>query len=180
MGTWGTQIYEDDAALDVRDEFMALRAKDISIDEIEASITKDFIEDKYPDGNDVVMLALCCAELETGTLTNATKDKALEIIHSGRQVEFWAAESDESDANDRKQELEWLKSIILAYDDKPVDHPKWSSMQHSSKQTLEYKVSGKKPKGLLAVLNRVAYGVGYMCLFALILYGLYILFGQST
>lgn len=177
MGTWGTKIYEDDAALDVHDEFLELHGKSVNIAEIESRIESEFIDTKYPDGNDVVILALCCSELETGTLTDATKEKALEIIASERQIKFWQQEATEEYAERRKLELDTLKTIIEHYAGSPVENDDWNMASFDDPETMPKTPNQQiPPKGALGVLYRVGYALGYICLFALVAYGGYLLF----
>lgn len=181
MGTWGTKIYDDDCSLDVRDEFMKLKTRGRTTEQIEASILADFIDKDYPDGNDVTYLALCCIELETGTLTDQTKEKALEIITSGRQVDFWQKEASDEEAEHRKQELETIKTIIDNYGGSPVENDDWKSLASDYTEIVAKSTdAGDTPKGAIGILYRIGYGLGYLCLAILVLYGLYLLFGQST
>lgn len=77
MGAIGARIYEDDIALDLRGDFRDYYYASTPVTEIEDTLLDDYLndDDRY---DDVVWLALCCAELETGTLTDRVKTKALD------------------------------------------------------------------------------------------------------
>lgn len=141
MGTWGTRIYEDDTALDVRHEFFVAldmafaphepQAGD-AILEIEDQIYLAF-EDDDEYSRTVVTLALCCAELETGTLTDRMKKEALHIIASGRAIDLWEEYAvDPSDTALRKHELTLIRKYIEKYDGKPVKRKSWLALQKHS------------------------------------------------
>lgn len=63
MGTWGTRIYEDDTALDVRGDFLERFHAGEAVSEIEAAIKEEYFEEDIPEVTDVAILALACAEL---------------------------------------------------------------------------------------------------------------------
>jgi hypothetical protein len=129
MGAWGARIYEDDTALDVRGDFMDMLYGDLGIKTIEANIHEMYIEDDSQENNDIVLLALCCAELETGTLTEHTKKAALEVIDSGRQYDVWLKEAGKDDAALRKRELTLIRKYIDNYNGKPVKRRSWLELQ---------------------------------------------------
>jgi hypothetical protein len=129
MGTWGTRIYEDDVALDIRGDFLEGRASGRPIADIEQSIKAEYIDDDVPEVNDVVLLALACAELETATLTDETKRAALEVIESGRQYEHWRQEISNDEAGRRKRELTRIKRYLDEYTGSPVKRKSWIELQ---------------------------------------------------
>ncbi|MFZ2513186.1 MAG: hypothetical protein WAW63_01885 [Candidatus Saccharimonadales bacterium] len=131
MGTWGARVYEDDTALDVRGEFLeryatysAPRAEDIS--HIEKEVYSYFAEDD--DGRDIVTLALCCIELETGTLTASIKDRTLKVITDNRDISRWQDAGSE-DIKKRKHELTLIRKYIEKYDGTPVKRKSWVELQ---------------------------------------------------
>ena len=173
MGTWGTQIFDDDIALDVRGAFRELLAKNKDITTIEQAIEKEFIIDGDTDGNDTVLLALCCAELETGTLTETTSSKTLEVIESGRNYEFWRHETSLPDANARKQELDQIKLYIDAYDGIAVERTEWKHLDES----LPSAHSHKQKNSAITLISRLFYALGTVCLIVLAAYVLYMTIG---
>lgn len=137
MGTWGARIYEDDIALDVRHDFMTEYHNGTAVPTIEAMIREESIEGDNPDNDDVVILALCCAELETGTLTDETKKQALEVIESGRQYRLWLEEADKAEAGLRSRELTLIKKYVDNYEGKPIKRKSWVELQREDKEVSE-------------------------------------------
>jgi len=129
MGTWGTRIYEDDIALDLRGDFLERHHDGETVETIEAAIKEEYIEDDVPEVTDVVLLALACVELETATLTKETKQAALEVIESGRQYKHWQDETSPAEAGRRKRELTLVKSYLDQYDGLPVKRKSWTELQ---------------------------------------------------
>src|SRR5687768_9132241 len=111
MGAWGARIYEDDTALDIRADFRERLEQGHNVEDIEIDVLHDYLID-YAENDDVVHLALCCVELETGTLTKSVKEKALEVIDSGRQKEYWLQEAGKVGAGLRKRELTLIRKYI--------------------------------------------------------------------
>lgn len=129
MGTWGTRIYEDDIALDLRGDFLERHHNGETVETIEAAIKEEYIEDDVPEVTDVVVLALACVELETATLTEETKQAALEVIESGRQYKHWQDETSPAEAGRRKRELTLVKSYLDQYDGLAVKRKSWTELQ---------------------------------------------------
>lgn len=136
MGAWGTRVYEDDTALDVRDQFLDAHKAGVPIDEIEAEIYCDYNIGEA-ENDDVVTLGLCCVELETGTLTDKTKQAALAIIDSGRQYDFWMKEAGKEDAALRKREMTLIRKYIEKYEGKPVRRKSWVALQREQEEDRE-------------------------------------------
>jgi len=94
MGTWGTALFSDDLASDVRDDYRDLvgeglsgvQATDRLLLEWEDTLADD------PEGASVFWLALAATQWRRGRLEGRVKKKALEIIGSGSDLERWAEE----------------------------------------------------------------------------------------
>jgi hypothetical protein len=88
MGAWGAGIFEDDTACDIRDEFAELLGEGMS-----AEAVADELERRYEPASDkidvepVFWIALAAAQHHWGRLVPAVRDKAIEIIDSGRDLE---------------------------------------------------------------------------------------------
>jgi hypothetical protein len=132
MGTWGTGIYEDDTALDVRQEFLSHittpSARERTWREYIADVEKSIYGEFKGDDADTVTLALCCVELEKGLLTEETKRNTLEVIGSGRDIARWEDAAFE-DLTKRKHELTLIRKYIEKYDGKPVKRKSWVELQ---------------------------------------------------
>lgn len=135
MGTWGTRIYEDDLALNIRGEFLEQYRRGVKVPDIEQAIKTNYFEDS--DTNDVAVLALCCVELEIGALTSTTKKQALEVIESGRQPKRWLEEAGKTEAGLRAHELSLIKRYIKNYVGKPVRRRSWVELQRDDKTSLD-------------------------------------------
>lgn len=74
MDTWGTELYSDDMACDVKEYYMNCLREDMSSDEAEASVVKYFSEelDDRKDGP-IVVLALAETAWCTGRLSEGLK-----------------------------------------------------------------------------------------------------------
>ncbi len=129
MGAWGTRIYEDDTALDIRGDFLEHFHAGEAMNEIEATIKEEYFEEDTSEITDVAILALACAELEVGQLSDGTKAAALEVIVSGRQYDYWKQEATPAEAGRRKRELTRIKSYLDDYDGMPVKRKSWTALQ---------------------------------------------------
>lgn len=140
MGTWGTQLYEDDTALDARSDFLEYRKSGMGVKAAEQAVIDEAQDtfDGEPEWIDITWLALCCAELETGTLSQLAKSKALEIIDSKRQYDFWIEYGgDKTDAGARSREMALIKKYITAYDETPVKRKSWLALQKADREYAE-------------------------------------------
>lgn len=143
MGTWGTRIYEDDTALEVRSNFLRLVDKGFPLKKVEDAIIgackRDFPGE--PEWHDVTILALCCVELESGRLTKQIKTVALEIISSKRQYDFWIEYGGtEEDAKQRLKEMTLIRKYIHQYesDGKPIKRKSWLQLQEGDDTTFSH------------------------------------------
>lgn len=129
MGTWGTRIYEDDMALDLRADFLDGISNGESVTTLETRLLDEYADDDAPEIKDVALLALACVELESGMLSDTTKTATLEVIASGRQYEHWKREASAADAGRRKRELMRIRRYIEQYDGTPVKRKSWTVLQ---------------------------------------------------
>lgn len=112
MGTWGTAIFSDDTAADIRDEFKRLLGDGHSGEkatQILLSNWADQIED--PDEGPVFWLALAATQWRYGRLQQEVKDRVLEIIGSGADLNRW---NDSRDLQKRQKVLEALRVRLLS------------------------------------------------------------------
>ena len=110
MGTWGVNLYQDDIALDVKEEYIDFLK--IGINNKEATkrlvkIYKDIMED---DEAGVFWFALADTQWKYGRLLPEVKSKALEFIESGVDLELW--KEDEKQYKKRQKVLEGLKDKL--------------------------------------------------------------------
>lgn len=116
MGTWGTGIFSDDLAADIRGDW-----RDAIIDgEDPAAVTRRLIELYRPDHERQVVfwLALAAAQMESGRLDPDVRDRALAVIDSGDDVARWRAQG-EGLARQRENVLARLAEKLRAPQPKP-------------------------------------------------------------
>ncbi|GHV46942.1 hypothetical protein FACS189499_03380 [Clostridia bacterium] len=111
MGAWGTAIFSDDEAADIKQEYQALVAFGIPNEEAFA-LTKKYFEVK--DDDTVFWLAIAAIQQKYGILLPEVKDRALEIIENGEDLAIWEESADKKDYEKRKQVLQKLRTSLLA------------------------------------------------------------------
>jgi hypothetical protein len=95
MGPWGTAIFTDDFAADVRDEWREAILDGRSPEEATNRVVMQFGQaiEGDPDEVAVFWMALAAAQMETGRLQPRVRDRALAVIETGGDVERWAEEN---------------------------------------------------------------------------------------
>jgi hypothetical protein len=103
MGAWGTAVFSDDTAADIRSEYRELHEDGVPDDEASQRILDEY---QYLDADEehVLWLALAAAQTQVGRLDEAVKARALDVISTGRGLELWA------DAGER--ELARRKAVL--------------------------------------------------------------------
>lgn len=89
MGAWGVAIFSDDLACDVRFDWREAILEALSVEDATAKVVAE--TDRGEDQETVFWLALAAAQMETGRLHDEVRDRALEIIASGSDLESWRA-----------------------------------------------------------------------------------------
>lgn len=87
MGTWGVDLFSDDTASELRDNFRDLIADGMSSTSAVDKLKLEYKPDEYTQT--VFWLALAAAEWEIGRLDERTKKHALTIINSGQDLNRW-------------------------------------------------------------------------------------------
>ena len=124
MGAWGANLYQDDVALDVKDEYKDnLRRGKTNEEAMQEIIDKyqELLEDEEDRG--VFWLALADTQWNLGRLDEQVKKQALEIIELGIDLKRW--ESNEKLYNKRKEILEKLKEKLLSPQPEEKRMPKY-------------------------------------------------------
>jgi hypothetical protein len=119
MGAWGTAIFSDDLAADVRGDWRELLLDGMETDAAADAMLRSYqhaVEDE--DDATIFWLALAAAQTETGRLQDSVRDKALTIIAAGGDVERWA-EEDQALARQRQQVLDRLAGKLRGPQPKP-------------------------------------------------------------
>ena len=120
MGAWGTAIFSDDTASDVRDEWREAILDGLSPEDATQRLLETF--DDYLEEADTERLfwmALAAAQMETGRLLPDVCDRALAIIDGGGDVDRWREDGDESLARQRARVLERLAAKLRGPQPKP-------------------------------------------------------------
>ena len=113
MGIWGYKLYDSDEALDIKDEF-TLKIKQGKSKE---KIIKEMIEENeemIKDAEEAPIFWFTLADLlwKKGKLTKEVKERAIEYINNGKELERWKEDAEERDYKKRKETLEKLKERL--------------------------------------------------------------------
>lgn len=116
MGTWGTGLYSDDLAMDVRDYYR----EQLSLGKPEEKITQELIEQNRTfilddEVASVFWFALADTQWNLGRLEENVKEKALYYLHSGEDLKRW----EDEDPN----ELLRRKKVLLKLEEKLLSCP---------------------------------------------------------
>ena len=121
MGTWGTKLYENDLALDLKEEYIEKLKKGIENKEALEQIKQEYKEEiEDNDEETVFWMVLADTMWNLGKMTDEVKNKALQSIE--KDLKKWKQESENSkDIVKREKELEkrkilWKKSQIKSSD----------------------------------------------------------------
>jgi len=120
LGAWGTAIFSDDSASDVRDEWREAILDGLSPEDATQRLLETF--DDYLEEADTERLfwmALAAAQMETGRLLPDVCNRALAIIDGGGDVDRWREDGDESLARQRARVLERLAAKLRGPQPKP-------------------------------------------------------------
>ncbi len=113
MGAWGTGIFQDDTACDVRDDYRSFLGDGLSGQDATARIVKEYASSLAdPDEASVVWLALAATQWKLGRLDAETLRQALQVIDSGSNLVRW--KGDPKDFAKRQTALEKLRLQILS------------------------------------------------------------------
>jgi len=119
VGAWGTAIFDDDTAADVRGEWRDAILEGLTADEASDRLKASFkhaLTDQ--DESKIFWFALAAAQMETGRLQDDVRDRALAIIDVGGDVARWA-EEDEGLARQRQRVLSRLADKLRRPQPKP-------------------------------------------------------------
>ncbi len=113
MGVWGSGLFQDDTACDIRDDYGRYLGDSLSASEAKERILAEY-ESSLADPHDagVVWLALASAQWRHGQMDADTLERALQIVDSGSDLERWKPGT--PDFAKRKRVLEKLRLQITA------------------------------------------------------------------
>lgn len=103
MGAWGTNLYDNDIALDIKDDYIENLKQQLTDEEAIEKLLKDYEELFGTDQEYVFWLVLADSQWKTGRLTDFVKNKALECIKRRDGIEEWGENTSEA--------KRWLKTL---------------------------------------------------------------------
>jgi hypothetical protein len=134
MGAWGTAIFSDDTAADVRDAFTDFVAEGLSPSEATERLLRERAE-LLADEDDAVAfwLALAATQWKLGRLLDDVRDRAVAIIDDGDDLRRWEDNS-RSEINQRKKHLAKLREKLLS------PQPKAKKLKSFPKSSTDFRV----------------------------------------
>lgn len=115
MGTWDTDILDDDIAMDVQSEFSDLIDEGYSVKEATKQILQSYEEElEDEDDGSIIYLTLALLQLEQDEVEAKIKKKALDIIEEGLGLDRWE-EAGEEVYQERLAVLSGLKERLLRH-----------------------------------------------------------------
>jgi len=113
MGTWGTAIFSDDTACDVRDSYLDLVGDGLTGPEATQKLVNDWSDSlDDPDESPVFWLALAATQRKCGRLEPQVLEQALEVIDTGADLARWDTGS--PDQKKRQTVLEKLRAQLIS------------------------------------------------------------------
>lgn len=134
MGAWGTAIFSDDTAADVRDAFTDFAAEGMSASEATERLVQESAEILEDEDDAVVFwLALAATQWKLGRLLDKVRDRAVAIIDHGDDLRRWE-DNARSEFNQRKKHLAKLRDQLLS------PQPKPKKLKAFSKSSTDFRV----------------------------------------
>jgi hypothetical protein len=113
MGAWGTAVFSDDTACDVRDRYIDLMGAGLSGPEATRRLIHEWAESlDDPDEGPVFWLALAATQWKKGRLEPDVLREALGIIDNGTDLARWKGNS--RDYRKRQAALERLRAQLIS------------------------------------------------------------------
>lgn len=171
MGTWGTELYQDDDTCDIKEEYLNyLRIGKTNEEALQEVISDNEEMIKDDEIGPLFWLALADTQWKYGRLTNDIRDRALEVIDSGKDLERW--KEDKKLFQKRKKVLEKLKEKLSTQQppEKKVrkmtfERPNWKVGDVILYQLLNEDLKNHrwyKKYVLLKVMGTEKYTIGYL------------------
>jgi len=154
MGVWGTDIFQDDTASDIRQDYKDHLGNGLSGPEATTRILAEYkssLDD--PHEAPVVWIALVAVQWKHGRLEAETLARALHVIDSGRDLARW--DSNAKDLAKRRAVLEKLRTQITSPqpEAKKVRKPVVATCEWLVGSLVAYRMNS----GNLAVLRVIGY-----------------------
>ena len=106
MGAWGAGIFDDDIALDIKDDYQNLLAFGILEEEV-FQLAKDYylLGNGAGDDDSIFWFVLATIQHKYGILTEEVKENTIRYIDSGEDLKNW---EDGDPKSRKKREKTWL------------------------------------------------------------------------
>ena len=146
MGAWGPGLYQDDIALDVKDEYIKLLKLGKSNEEAYNEMLKNnaWIADIEEEETPMFWFALADTQWRLGRLKEEVKDIALSFIEEGRDLERW--QEDKKQYEKRKKILSSLKEKLNSPQPKEKRIPKPFKCPWNLYDVYAYKIESEEAK----------------------------------
>jgi hypothetical protein len=92
VGTWGTDLYADDEARDIRDHYRELLENGVD-DGTAARLTLEKFKAYLDEPGAITMVAFAVAQSKLGRLDPDIRDRALAVLAGGADLEVWESEN---------------------------------------------------------------------------------------
>ncbi len=113
MGAWGTALFSDDTARDVRDSYLDLVGDGLTGPEATTALLRRWSASlNDPDESPVFWLALATTQWRCGRLESQVLQQALKVIDSGADLARWQPRS--KDFTKRRKVLETLRDQLTS------------------------------------------------------------------
>ena len=146
MGAWGTAIFSDDTAGDVRDRFRELIGKGLSTEQATDKLFRQYASSlNDPDDGSPFWLGLAVTQWKCGRLLERVKAKALDIIDTGADLKRWSGDAK------RRAVLEKTRAQLLS-PPLPPTHIRQRYQENNEWEVGEL-ISYQKPRGNYSVLR---------------------------
>lgn len=143
MGAWGTAVFSDDFACDVRDDYIKQLIKGKSSEEATEIIKERMMPESEDNDYPVFWIALALAQWKKGRMLPQVRDMAIALIESGADLVRWESEAPKLYGK-RKAELEKAKQTLLSPmpPAKKIPMPEWMKSDPWQKgDILSYKIT---------------------------------------
>lgn len=113
MGTWGPKLYQDDLALDIKEDYIERLKKGITNEKALEEMKETYVESiEDSEEGPVFWMVLADTMWKLGRLTEEVKERAIEEIEKGNNLKIWKEERTKKEYEIRKKELEKLREKL--------------------------------------------------------------------
>jgi len=92
LGVWGTDLFSDDIACDVRDHYRQLLEDSVE-DSVATRLTLEKFERYLEEPDGIALIAFAVTQSKVGRLEPGVRDQALAIIDAGADLALWEQEN---------------------------------------------------------------------------------------